>query len=70
MSLMIGKIAVFRELLLHQMAVGNHINQDRPFDMAVSDYWHTGNDLLWPRFPGQLPFWLVAIDIRKAIFLR
>lgn len=35
-----------------QMAVENNMNPDRPFDMAVSDYWHTGNDLLWKKHMG------------------
>jgi hypothetical protein len=30
-----------------QMAVENNRNPRRPFDMAVSDYCDTSNDLLW-----------------------
>jgi len=32
-----------------QMAEANNMNKDRPFDMAVKDYYHTGNDLLWKK---------------------
>jgi hypothetical protein len=35
-----------------QMAEANHMNPDRPFDMAVKDYYHTGNDLLWKKHRG------------------
>ena len=35
-----------------QMAEANHMNPKRPFDMAVSDYYHTGNDLLWKKHMG------------------
>lgn len=35
-----------------QMAVENGKNPKRPFDMAVSDYCHTGNDLLWKKHMG------------------
>lgn len=35
-----------------QMAVDNNKNPGRPFDMAVSDYYHTGNDLLWKKHMG------------------
>jgi hypothetical protein len=35
-----------------QMAVDNGKNPKRPFDMAVSDYYHTGNDLLWKKHMG------------------
>ena len=35
-----------------QMAESNNMNKDRPFDMAVSDYFHTGNDLLWKKHMG------------------
>ena len=27
-------------------------NPGRPFDMAVSDYYHNGNDLLWKKRMG------------------
>jgi len=30
-----------------QMAVEQPRNPGRPFDMAVSDYYQHGNDLLW-----------------------
>jgi hypothetical protein len=33
-----------------QMAIEHGKNPDRPFDMAVSDYYHTGNDLLWKKY--------------------
>ena len=32
-----------------QMAESNHMNKDRPFDMAVKDYYQTGNDRLWKK---------------------
>jgi hypothetical protein len=32
-----------------QMALENGKNPKRPFDMAVSDYCDTGNDLLWKK---------------------
>lgn len=35
-----------------QMAVDNGKNPKRPFDIAVSDYYHTGNDLLWKKYMG------------------
>jgi hypothetical protein len=35
-----------------QMAEANNMNKDRPFDMAVKDYYHTGNDLLWKKHMG------------------
>ena len=35
-----------------QMAVDNDRNPRRPFDMAVSDYCDTGNDLLWKKHMG------------------
>jgi hypothetical protein len=35
-----------------QMAVDNNKNPDRPFDMAVSDYYHHGTDLLWKKHMG------------------
>jgi hypothetical protein len=35
-----------------QMAIENGKNPGRPFDMAVSDYYHTGNDLLWKKHMG------------------
>jgi hypothetical protein len=35
-----------------QMAVENGKNPKRPFDMAVSDYCNTGNDLLWKKHMG------------------
>lgn len=35
-----------------QMAVDHNKNPKRPFDMAVSDYYHHGNDLLWKKHMG------------------
>ena len=35
-----------------QMAETNNMNKDRPFDMAVKDYYRTGNDLLWKKHMG------------------
>jgi len=35
-----------------QMAAAHNKNPKRPFDMAVSDYYHHGNDLLWKRHMG------------------
>ena len=35
-----------------QMAVDSNRNPRRPFDMAVSDYYHNGNDLLWKKHLG------------------
>jgi hypothetical protein len=35
-----------------QMALDHDRNPGRPFDMAVSDYLHTGNDLLWKKHMG------------------
>jgi len=35
-----------------QMALEHGKNPDRPFDMAVSDYHHNGNDLLWKKHMG------------------
>jgi hypothetical protein len=34
------------------MAVDHNKNPGRPFDMAVSDYYHYGNDLLWKKHMG------------------
>ena len=36
-----------------QMAVEHNKNPTRPFDMAVSDYYHEGNDLLWKKHMGE-----------------
>jgi len=35
-----------------QMAVDHNKNPGRPFDMAVSDYYHHSNDLLWKKHMG------------------
>ncbi len=35
-----------------QMAEASNMNKQRPFDMAVSDYYHTGNDLRWKKHMG------------------
>jgi hypothetical protein len=35
-----------------QMAVDNDKDPKRPFEMAVSDYCDTGNDLLWKKHMG------------------
>jgi len=35
-----------------QMAVDHNRNPGRPFDMAVSDYYHHGKDLLWKKYRG------------------
>jgi hypothetical protein len=35
-----------------QMALEQNKNPERPFDMAVSDYYHTGHDLLWKKHMG------------------
>lgn len=35
-----------------QMARERDMNPDRPFDTAVKDYYHTGNDLLWKKYMG------------------
>lgn len=35
-----------------QMAEANNMSKDRPFDIAVSDYYHTGNDLFWKKHMG------------------
>ncbi|HLO13597.1 MAG TPA: hypothetical protein VK206_02135 [Anaerolineales bacterium] len=35
-----------------QMAMDHNKNPGRPFDMAVSDYYHHGNDLLWKKHMG------------------
>ena len=35
-----------------QMAMDQNKNPKRPFDIAVSDYYHTGNDLLWKKHVG------------------
>ena len=35
-----------------QIALENGKNPKRPFDMAVSDYYHHGNDLLWKKHMG------------------
>jgi hypothetical protein len=35
-----------------QMAVDQNKNPERPFDTAVSDYYHHGNDLLWKKHRG------------------
>ena len=39
-------------LIYVQMAIENDMNPGRPFDMAVSDYFHHGNDLLWKKHMG------------------
>ena len=36
-----------------QMARDRDMNPERPFDMAVSDYYHHGNDLLWRKHMGE-----------------
>jgi hypothetical protein len=38
-----------------QMAIENGKNPKRPYDMAVSDYCNTGNDLLWKKYMGDQP---------------
>ncbi len=38
-----------------QMALDHDKNPGRPFDMAVSDYYHHGNDLLWKKHMGDQP---------------
>jgi hypothetical protein len=35
-----------------QMAVDLNKDPKRPFDVAVSDYYHKGNDLLWKKHKG------------------
>jgi hypothetical protein len=35
-----------------EMAINNGKNPKRPFDMASSDYYHNGNDLLWKKHMG------------------
>ncbi len=35
-----------------QMAMEHGKNPGRPFDMALSDYYHNGNDLLWKKHMG------------------
>jgi hypothetical protein len=35
-----------------QMALERGMNPERPFDVAVKDYYHTGNDLLWKKHMG------------------
>jgi hypothetical protein len=35
-----------------RMAIENDLNPKRPFDMAVKDYYHHGNDLLWKKHMG------------------
>src|SRR6476469_2592489 len=39
-------------LIYVQMAMDNGKNPKRPFDVAVSDYCDTGNDLLWKKHMG------------------
>ena len=41
-------------LIYVQMAVDQDKNPGRPFDTAVSDYYHHGNDLLWKKHMGDL----------------
>ncbi len=36
-----------------QMAVDQNRDPKRPFDMAVSDYYHKGNDLIWKKHRGE-----------------
>jgi hypothetical protein len=38
-----------------QMALEQGKNPKRPFDMAHSDYYHNGNDLLWKKHKGDQP---------------
>ena len=38
-----------------QMAIEKGRNPKRPYDMAVSDYSTTGNDLLWKKHMGDQP---------------
>lgn len=38
-----------------QMAIEQGRNLKRPFDTAVSDYFHHGNDLLWKKHMGDQP---------------
>ena len=38
-----------------QMALARNMNPKRPFDTAVSDYSHGGEDLLWKKHMGDQP---------------
>ena len=38
-----------------QMALDLDMNPKRPFDVAVKDYYHNGNDLLWKKHFGDRP---------------
>jgi hypothetical protein len=47
------------------MAVENGKNPGRPYDMAVSDYCRTGNDLIWKKHMGDQEkpkYWDIGIS--------
>ena len=48
-----------------QMALENSKNPERPYDMAVSDYCRTGNDLIWKKHMGDQEkpkYWDIGIS--------
>lgn len=61
-----------------QMAVDQGKNPKRPFDVAVSDYCDTGNDLLWKKHMGNqekpknwdIEYYSWYLTKRKPTYLR
>lgn len=53
-----------------QMALENGMNENRPFDMAVSDFYHTRNNLLGARFYWSAELWRAKYEERKRKRLR
>ncbi len=53
-----------------QMALENGRNENRPFDMAVSDYYHTRNNLLGARFYWSADLWRDKYEERKRKRMR
>ena len=53
-----------------QMALENGMNENRPFDMAVSDYYHNRNNLLGDRFYWSADLWREKYEEQKRKRLR
>ncbi len=53
-----------------QMALKQKKNANRPYDMAVSDYYHTRNNLLGSRFYWSADLWRANYEDRKRKRMR
>jgi hypothetical protein len=53
-----------------QMALKQKKNENRPYDMAVSDYYHTRNNLLGNRFYWSADLWRANYEDRKRKRMR